>query len=58
MAEPLVDMVEPDQMATDAVCVLTLDLNTVTKAEASYRVCRTLSMCSLHLAALFAACPS
>lgn len=38
MAEPLVDMVEAEQVATNAACVLTLDLNTMTKTEATYKV--------------------
>lgn len=37
-AEPLVDMVEAEQVATNAACVLTLDLNTMTKTEATYKV--------------------
>ncbi|KAK9792985.1 hypothetical protein WJX73_008363 [Symbiochloris irregularis] len=38
MAEPLVDVVEPDQVATDACEVLTLDLNTMAKTDATFQV--------------------
>ena len=51
MAEPLVDVVEPEQIATNSVCVLTLDLNTMAKTESSFKVCaltRRMWMCRLN----------
>ncbi len=39
MAEPLVDTVEENQIATNCCSIKTVDLNTMTKADTNFVVC-------------------
>ena len=38
MAEPLVDVVEPDQIATSAATVVSVDIRAMSKEDATFRV--------------------